>query len=139
MASSELRTLPLQVAVWFRRPSLDGALAAGVTGSDLLRLRAEQLVRPRERARIAHWIELVMSEQAGHTRDPGDAALQRVAIALAHADLVWLVAALRTMSDPSPRGVAMAQQLVRDDHGPLYTACSGTALRDQARRIGAAL
>lgn len=125
--------------MWLRRPELDHALASGAGGTALLELRAEQLVRSEERHRIADWIELVMGGHVVQTRRAGGEPLARVAFALAHADLVWLVAALRTMPDPSPQGVAMALELVRDDASPLYTTSSATGLRDVARRIGAQL
>src|ERR1700754_1717223 len=100
-------TLGVRVVVWLRSASLDRALAAGAGGSDLLRLRGEQLVRPRSRARIADWIERAMADQAAGAIRAGGASLQGVAIALAHTDLVWLVAALRTAPEVSPQGVAM--------------------------------
>jgi hypothetical protein len=79
---------------------------------------------------------------AGHvvrSRRCGGDPLLRVAVALAHADLVWLVEALRTLPDPSPHGVAMALELVQEDTSPLHAPASATALRDTARRIGARL
>jgi hypothetical protein len=128
-----------RLAVWWRRPSLDRALAAGAADSALLRIRGDQLTDLEARTRIADGLELAMTDEAARARRPHGCALQRVALALAHCELVWLSAALRTTVDPPPQAVAMALELVTDDTGPLYTAVSATALRDAARRISAAL
>jgi hypothetical protein len=132
-------TLVQRAIVWWRGPSLDRTLAAGAADSAVLRLRARQLVAPASRTRIADGIELAMADEAGRARRPHSSPLQRVSLALAHPELVWLVAALRTTVDPSPRAVALALQLVIDDGGPLYTPRSATELRDTARRISAQL
>lgn len=132
-------TLLQRVAVWWRRPSLDRALAAGASDSALLRIRGEQLVTVQTRTRIADGIELAMADEAARARRPHGSPVQRVALALAHPELVWLVAALRTAADPPPQAVAMALELVTDDAGPLYTPSSAGALRDTARRISAQL
>ena len=113
--------------MWWRRPSLDRALAAGATGSALLRIRGEHLVTADSRTRIADGIELAMADETARARRPHGSPLQRVALALAHPELVWLVAALRTTADPTPQAVAMALELVTDDAGPLYTPTSATA------------
>jgi hypothetical protein len=132
-------SLVLRLAVWLRRPALDRALACGARGSAQLELRAAQLVRTDSRERIADWIELAMTAEAGRASQSRSLALQRVSVALAHAELVWLVAALRTTADPSPQAVAMALELVSDDAGPLYAPPTTTALQTTARRISGEL
>ena len=102
-------------------------------------MRAEQLLRLDTRAWIADWIELTMTESADQARRGAAVPLQRVAIALAHAELVWLVTALRTSADPSPQSVALALILVTDDASPLYTSSTATALRDRASQVALAL
>lgn len=132
-------TLAMRAVVWLRRPSLDRSLASGANDSPLLRLRAAQLVSPASRAATADLIELALTETTARARLSDDGTLQRVSIALAHAELVWLVAALRTAPDPLPQAVAMALELVRDDASPLYRPLTATALRTSARQITAAL
>jgi hypothetical protein len=98
-------------------------------------LRAQQIVRPAARHRIADRLEAVVADQELVAAPPA----LRVAIGLAHAELVWLIAALRTAPDPSPVAVAMALRLLGDEAGPLYAPRTATALRNAAARIGAEL
>ncbi|MDA0164458.1 hypothetical protein OM076_29580 [Solirubrobacter ginsenosidimutans] len=138
-ASAPSPTFLLRAVVWWRKPSLDRALAAGTTDTAALRLRAEQLVALDSRTRIADGIELAMADEGARARRPHSSPVQRVSLALAHPELVWLVASLRTAGEPSAQAVAQALQLLTDDAGPLYTPKSVTELRDTAGRISTQL
>jgi hypothetical protein len=129
----------MRAVVWLRRPSLDRSIACGASDSPLLRLRAAQLVSPAIRTATADLIEFALAEATARARLSDDGTLRRVSIALAHAELVWLAAALRTAPDPSAQAVAMALELVRDDASPLHRPLTATALRTSAKQITAAL
>jgi hypothetical protein len=124
--------LLLRLRVRFRAPWLDRSLAGGAhpTESPELRLRAEQLLDPRERERIARSIDdlLQLASQdrsafLGYSRIPFD----RGRVRANGESLRQLAGALRRDGPLAPRGVAMAGLLLSDFRGPIYT--SGPAYR----------
>ena len=105
-----LRRLRLAV----RQKRLDDELAAGASPafSDELALRAQQLLH--RRADIAHGLR---SAAAGSNR-----AFPVCSAAWLDAKpaLLALADALDDFTDPAPRGLALASQLLADPSGPLY-------------------
>ena len=116
--------------VWLRRAELDRQLARRprLGGSSQLRLRAEQLVQPRVRSALADRLEDIVDRtgRSGHVRPAF--APDREAVRVARVGLLQLAAALRTLPEPSPYGVAMTVRLLSDDLGPLFTPASPLAL-----------
>jgi hypothetical protein len=120
----------LRLVVWLRRAELDRQLARrpGLGGSAPLRERAEQLVQPRVRSALADRLEDIV-DGAGRNGPVRPAfAPDRAALAIARVGVLQLAAALRTLPEPSPHGVAMTVRLLSDDLGPLFTPASPLAL-----------
>jgi hypothetical protein len=134
--------LSVRAIVWLRRSALDWKLATSpdISGSRQLRLRAEQLTRPGIRRQLADRLELLLepSVRSGAAMTT-TISPSRDALAAAHAELLELVAILRTGDQPSPYGVAMVVRLLTDGLGPLYAADSPATLRTAVLAINAEL
>jgi hypothetical protein len=127
------RPLPLpHRRVWARagwaREDLNRRLAEGVDpGVDpRLRSRADRLVRPASRARLAAGLERVVAI----VDEPVVAAAP---VRGARHELMRLAGELRHMPDPRPCGVAMAERLLSDRASTLYTASSSDEIARAAR------
>jgi hypothetical protein len=128
MALARLRVLLL-------RGRLDSELAAGADpGSDpALALRAQQLIRPRYRRRLAasvhRLVEELDTDPAAYLMSSA-VPVQRDRVVAARGTLVALAGALRDVDPVNPRGVALTLRLITDPASPLY---SGTAMALQSR------
>jgi hypothetical protein len=124
-----------------RRGCLDRRLAAGeLPRSPDLALRARRLCEPRFRAGLASGLERVLECAA----EPpvtlsARAPLARGAVLGAQPELRSLAERLRTVEHPEPQGVALAEWLLTDGTGPLYTAGSAAQLANVARHASDAL
>ena len=112
----------LRLRVACHLPRLDAELAAGVSPwrSDEHALRAAQLVARRRHARLARGLRRAATTAAD--RGPTDAGIPvcRSAVVAARPTLLALADDLLEVRDPSPRGIALVQQLLVDGDGPLY-------------------
>jgi hypothetical protein len=108
----------LRVAVTKWR--LDGELAAGASPprDDALALRAEQLVDPRTRERLALGLRRAIA--SGSQRRGAGVPVCRAAVLQARPALLALADDLSEIREPAPRGVALALKLLTDGGGPLY-------------------
>jgi hypothetical protein len=121
-------------------PDLDRRLAEGVNlaGDPLLTLRAERLVTPAARARVAAGLEGVVAT-AQKPRTPFSAAvpIRRGAVRGARRELMALAGDLRHLRSVRARGVAMAERLVTDPCSPLYIARSSDEVVSAVRAAAA--
>jgi hypothetical protein len=121
---------------------LDRRLAEGADpdADPLLHARAERLVTPASRARLAAGLERVVA-----TADEPTTALRsaipvrRRPVRGARHELMRLAGELRHMPEPRPRGVAMAEQLLTEPSSPLYTASSSDEVASAARHAANAM
>ncbi len=134
--------LGLRAMVWLRRSALDWKLAEqpDISGSAQLRLRAEQLTRPDTRRHLADRLELLLERPVrGNAAITARISPSRDALAAARAEVLALVAILRSGDQLSPYGVAMVVRLMTDGLGPLYVPDSTTVLRTVVPAINAEL
>jgi phage terminase large subunit-like protein len=122
-----------RVRAGWARDDVIGRLAAGVDprADALLQSRADRLVRPASRARIAAGLERIVA--AVDAPASAGVAARRELVSGARHELMRLAGELRHMPDPRPRGVAMAERLLRDRSSPLYTASSSGEIARAAR------
>lgn len=130
------RRQALKLRVLVRRTQLDQEIAAGVDPGSrpALALRAAQLLRPRNRRRLAASLERLI-EELDADRDWFSAAIPflRDQVAEARGTLLSLARALRVAERIQPRGLAMVDRLLRDPDSPLYVRSARGALQLQAR------
>lgn len=112
-----------------RSLTLDAELAAGESATtDRLRaVRAAMLVAPALRRQLARGWRGVLSPSRGIV------PVRRSEVVAAQDEIHELAAALRYAGPVAPRGVAIANLLLTDGTGPLYTPREGVNLRDQIR------
>jgi hypothetical protein len=119
---------------------LDRRLADGADAATdpLLLTRAQHLVTPGRRARLAAGLERVVAS-VGEPSPGAAIPVRDLAVAGARHELMLLAGELRHMRDPRARGVALAQRLLTDPASPLHTATSSdeiaTAATDAARAL----
>jgi hypothetical protein len=122
---------------------LDEALADGADplASDVLALRAAQLVRPTRRAELAHALELVVEQVAtgGPSPVPGPTILRREPIARNCPRLLALAHRLGSDSLACLPGLAMADRLIAFGDSPLYMALDPLQLMHRIEETFAAL
>ena len=121
--------------------SLDSRIASGADPrtSPALQARAEQLVAPPYRARLAANLELVVAGADEPYALTTAAALRRGPLREARDAVLALAARLRDAGDTRPQGVAIAVSLLTDVAGPLYNPAAEDGIDDTARRATAAL
>ncbi len=131
------RRQALRPRVLVSRWRLDQDLAAGVDSGSRpsLGLRADQLLRPRSRRRLANSLKRIVDD---FDADRGwwlTAAVPfvRDQVAEARDTLLWLAEALLTAEEIHPRGVALATRLLTDPDSPLYVRSARGALQRQAQ------
>ncbi len=110
--------------------TLDAELAAGepVAADRLRAVRAAMLVAPALRRQLAKgWQGVLLHPNRGII------PVRRSEVLAAQDDIHELVAALRCAGPVAPRGVAIANLLLTDGTGPLYTPREGLDLRDRIR------
>jgi hypothetical protein len=119
-----------RAAAHVRSLTLDAELAAGepVTADRLRAVRAAMLVAPAFRHQLARGWQDVLTHPSR-----GIIPVLRSEVLAAHAEIRELATALRTAGPVAPRGVAIANLLLTDGTGPLYTPRKGVDLREQVR------
>ena len=137
-------SLRVRARVWLNRRALDGQLAGGAdpTRSAELRLRAEQLRKPKQRARIADSVGDMVTvaqrrRQSGVIKPQGQFGPSEV---IASRELLYTLA--RRVRDPrfdSSRGLAMASVLLREARAPLALEREAQTLEDALRDTLSAL
>ena len=129
----------LRLHVALRRLRLDRELAAGADPgeSELLALRAAQLVGPRIRGQLARGLRRAIV--SGSQRRGAGVPVCRAAVLEARPALLALVDDLVEVHDPAPRGVALALALLTDGGGPLYRPWSPGELQAAAEQARHAL
>ena len=134
---SASRSLRLR-AVWHRW-RLDRELAAGLDPhtSDEHALRAEQLVDPRRRARLARSLRRAVAG-AGARRGPG-VPVCRAAVLEARPALSALADDLDEMAETGATGVARVVQVLSDGAAPLPAVGAGRAAAGGRGRAARAL
>jgi hypothetical protein len=135
-----VRLLDLLRARW-QAPQLDKQLADGAQPetSVLLALRAQFLVRPSQRRRLARSLKRVVRTGQTSPHLPIRASVRHDAVLEAHGDLRVLVERLLEMGPLDVQGVARVLVLLRDGAGPLYRSGSAGGLRSQLRAAMSAL
>jgi hypothetical protein len=125
---------------WTRGPALDRRLADGAApeSSRNLAIRADVLIRPEQRAVLAHDLDQIAVTVR---RSPSKAQVRlcRHRIREAGAELSALSRRLSAPGPVSVRGVAMTRLLLRDGTGPLFQPGSRVDLRLLLRTTLAAL
>jgi hypothetical protein len=132
----------LFTSVLLARGRLDELLANGADPADSpeLALRAQQLTSERNRRTLADSFERIVAIAEGP--EPARNASPRLArrdVMACRATLLDLARALRDYADVNPRGVALAQRLITDGTGPLYSRAGDDALWRAAHDANAAL
>jgi hypothetical protein len=119
---------------------LDRRLAEGAdsSGDPILTLRAERLLTPAARARVAAGLErVVATAQKPSTPFSAAVPIRRGAVRGARHELMALAGDLRHLRSVRARGVAMAERLVTDPCSPLYTARSSDEVVSAVRAAAA--
>jgi hypothetical protein len=122
--------------------SLDRQLASGRSPEDnhLLAARADWLVAPAQRQALAdNWGRLVARAHRPQSGRTSRAPLCRERVVAAEADVHDLRCALLTPLPVPVRGVAAADQLLRDGAGPLYRRACAADLHVELRAATAQL
>ena len=136
-------TLRARLRTAWSAAELDDALANGADplASDVLALRATQLVKPAMRAELARSLELVVEQVArkGPSPRPGPTILRREPIARNRPGLLALARRLRTEGLHCLPGLAMADRLIRYGDSPLYLALDPLQLSRRIEETLAAL
>jgi hypothetical protein len=134
--ASLIRRQALRPRVFVFRGRLDRELASGVDPASrpALTVRAEQLLRPRYRRRLATSVERLIEELDAGAAYRLSAAVPflRDEVAEARGSLLSLAGALRDTQPVGPRGVAMVSKLITDPASPLYTRADRGALKLEA-------
>ena len=128
----------LRLRVRLHGAELDAQLARGASphASPELALRAAQITRREERARIALTYER-MIQAAQRPALPGNdirAPLRRTELIERKAVILRVARDLRETEMPEARGVALARQLLSNGAGPLYNPRGGD-LGAELRRV----
>ncbi|MGH2849386.1 MAG: hypothetical protein ACRDLP_02080 [Solirubrobacteraceae bacterium] len=111
--------------------ALDNALAEGASpeSSTPLALRAQALLKPRVRRRLAKHMQAILRTARGEARRPRHAVpLSRQTVCLAAPELAQLTWRLLDDQPIAVRGIALTQTLLCDGNSPLYGA-DATVLR----------
>jgi hypothetical protein len=140
ISSRHVGLLDRLITRW-QAPQLDRELAHGAQpeSSVLLALRAQFLVRPSERRRLARSLKRVMRTGQTSSHVPIRASMRQDAGLQAYGDLRALIERLLEMRPLDARGMALVLVLIRDGAGPLYRSGNGIDLRSQLRAAISAL
>jgi len=134
--SSDPPALTRRAVAALRQGELDRRLADGEEDDDgWLSVRAWQLTRPRERARVAGALEdlLHVAQRSDRGVDPVTAAV-RDDVRESRAELLRAVSRLRDGRPVQPRGMASLRDLLSDGSGPLYWPNTRDELRERLQR-----
>ena len=148
-SASRRPRLRLRLQVWLKGHELDAALARGAdpAATDELILRARQLARPDQRARLADAVEELVELADGHTVLVNSEALsaatslhrQLEQIRRNRPLLLRLVNRLREERPVDVHGLAQLRCLLSDDRGPLYHRDASPSLEEAVAAAIAAL
>jgi hypothetical protein len=141
MLSSASTGILLRLRVRFAGLRLDARLAAGEdpAGDPRLALRAARLASPRVRRRVAAGVERACRKQDRRAGFSAAIPVDARAVNVARPALLQLAAALRCSERVRAQGVALAQLLLTQAEGPLYTPQRTEALHQAAREAFLAL
>ena len=131
-----------RLRVRLRQRVLDREIAAGLrVDEDAAReLRAKQLTSSAERRQIAACLANMLEAAYERQADPGShLRLNHEEVLAARHDLVALIEALRSEQALHPRGVALAQRLIHDNHSPLLVCRAGRTVQRAVSETLAAL
>jgi hypothetical protein len=130
------RRQALRPVMFAFRGRLDQELASGAkpSSSYLLAVRADQLLRPRYRRRLAAAVEHLVDEFDAHRGYWFSAAVPflRDQVAEARGTLQAVAGALRDAQPVQARGVAMVARFMMDPESPLYVRTARGALQLRA-------
>ncbi len=137
ISSRRYRLLDRLITRW-QAPQLDRELAEGAQPESRvsLALRAQFLVRPSERRRLARSLKRLVRDGQAAPRLPVKASVRAQAVLDAHSDLRALIDRLVEVGPLDAQGVARVLVLLRDGAGPLYRSGRG---RDLRRELAAAM
>lgn len=140
ISSRHVGLLDRLITRW-QAPQLDRELAEGAQpeSSVLLGLRAQFLVRPSERRRLARSLKRVVRTGQSSSHVPMRSSMRQDAVLPAYGDLSALVQRLLEMGPIEAQGMARVLVLLRDGAGPLYRSGSSIDLRSQLRAAISAL
>jgi hypothetical protein len=112
----------LVLRAWVRRPWLDRAIARGVEGRGdrVLAFRAVQLVRSRERIRLALRLEELLIAPPRPEGLSSAVPVDRDAVEVARPVLTELILSLRSSDAVKARGVVLGWRLLTDPRSPVY-------------------
>jgi hypothetical protein len=125
----------VRVLARVRATSLDTKLASGddPTTSDVLSVRAQQLVSPALRHTVAKsWLDLALQAHVPFSRFTSVVRFERRRILSVEPEIHELAHALEGPL-PRVRGVAMALSLLRDGAGPVFNPANSTNLSSALR------
>jgi hypothetical protein len=133
--------LRLRVRVWFGSLALDTRLAEGasLSRSPELTLRARQLASDRTRRQLSDALTRAIDTASHPARRRPASPIASSGVLAARRSLLSLAWDLRSIPDPSVRGVALASFLVCDPTSPLYNRHSPATVREIADRARSAL
>jgi hypothetical protein len=125
-----------RLATRLRSTTLDRQLARGTRpeASVSLALRAQALVRPAARQRLAHGLQAVLAEATHRRRRMAAVPVRGGSVREAQPELEALVDRLSAPAPLPAAGVALVRLLLVDGSGPLYRRSSGLELRAWAHR-----
>jgi hypothetical protein len=131
------RRLALTFKVFFRRLQLDEELASGLdpAGHPARAFRAAQLLRPKDRRRLATSLERLVDDVDWERQFRFSPAVpfQHDQVAEARSTLLSLAHTLRSSERIRARGAAMVLMLLEDPVSPLYGGTARGALHLQAQ------
>jgi hypothetical protein len=133
--------LRLRVRVWFGSLALDTRLAEGasLSRSPELSLRARQLASDRTRQQLSDALTRAIDVAGRRAPRLPASPVASSGVLAAKRSLLLLARDLRSIPDPSARGVALASFLVCDPTSPLYNRHSPVTVREVADRARSAL
>jgi hypothetical protein len=130
------RALRIRLRAGWARNELDRRLADGAdpSGDPVLQARAQRLIGPAHRARLAAGLERVVAAADDPATTLSSAApVRREPVRGARHELMGLAGELRHMPAPRPRGVAIAERLLTEPSSVLFTASSPDEVARAAR------
>ena len=134
----------LRLGVYARRGRLDRQIGSGAPwgATPALALRAEQLIDPRSRRRLAHNLRWAVEyvDRLGSRPDFSAVMLDRRAVRAGREAILGLVERLEGSDLVSPRGIVLAQSLITDGcASPLVNANCGRTVVQAVWEIADAL
>jgi hypothetical protein len=133
----------LRLWVYLTRARLDRQLAAGrpCDSTGALALRTRQLTDPGTRKQTARQLRAVIDyvERLGSRRVISAVVIERAAVADGRQPILRLAARLEQPTAVTPRGVALARELLTDGLGPFYDRYSRRSVAEAVLDVEDAL